>query len=145
MFYPLCPNVGLYPCEICLCPETWANHFTSLNLSILRGYWEKGIFPASLVGCLEHQWWKRTCSAKPRASQCQWLWLIVASRGCDLEQPILMGENAELGALSSSAPSHLLTLTKSPLCLSITPLSQEIRALTPPAWFLLLWNKGKQD
>lgn len=61
--------------------------------------------------------------------------LTAAPRGWKLEQPVSIGEDAELRALSSSAPSHLCDL-EYPALLSLTFLSWEMGVVTPTVWFL---------
>ena len=58
-----------------------------------------------------------------------------APRGWKLEQPVLVGEDAELRALSSSAPSHLCD-PEYPALLSLTFLSWEMGVVTSTVWFL---------
>ena len=57
-----------------------------------------------------------------------------APRGWKLEQPVSVGEDAELRALSSSAPSHLCDL-ECPALLNLMFLSWEMEVVTPTVWF----------
>ena len=112
---------------------------------------ENGVFQSFLVCFHEHQWWKWTRIAKLGASH------LPAHPGCgtgvnkcDL---FLLPEAVSWISLSHGRKCRtgstlqifsfpcVWSWASHPPLLSITPMSQEMRAVTPAAWFLLRWNR----